>query len=315
VKIHPNFSSFIGQTAAVKKLSFKIKSADTRKGIVRPLLFGGPKGIGKTEAARLFGKALRKADGSPRNLIEINSSTVKKTSFFDVLYPQIKKLGGCAIFFDECHQLDVNFVNLLLSVLNTDANPVRTVMVNGNPYEFDLREDCFLFATTEFDKIFGPLKDRLDKINFVPYTSEELGQIMLTRIPSHISIENGVLSDITKTLRGNARSAVQMAENICEHAENEDISFIGRKEWMDIRDYLNILPLGLTVDEVAVLKFLQKGPSTLRGLEAYTGQSRSAIQRDLEVTLVRLGLIKIGQERQITSHGIDILKKVETGIW
>jgi hypothetical protein len=46
-------------------------------------------------------------------------------------------------------------------------------------------------------------------------------------------------------------------------------------------------------------------------LSSVTGMSRSALQRDAEIYLLRQGLLKIDGLRKITQKGKDILKTIQ----
>ena len=70
----------------------------------------------------------------------------------------------------------------------------------GAGYEFNFREQTFIFATTETDKIFPPLKDRLTVVDFEPYSSSELAEIIQICLPD-ISFQDNCLEEIAKTVK------------------------------------------------------------------------------------------------------------------
>ena len=70
--------------------------------------------------------------------------------------------------------------------------------------------------------------------------------------------------------------------------------------------------MGLSNIEVEILRILdERGDCTLQMLSSVTGMSRSALQRDAEIYLLRQGLLKIDGLRKITKKGVDLLKMVK----
>jgi Holliday junction resolvasome RuvABC ATP-dependent DNA helicase subunit len=71
---------------------------------------------------------------------------------------------------------------------------------------------------------------------------------------------------------------------------------------------LGINPLGVSHIEKKVLSILRKdGQASLQELCAKTGLSRTAIQRDVELYLMKKSLIKIDGKRHITKEGSDYI--------
>jgi Holliday junction resolvasome RuvABC ATP-dependent DNA helicase subunit len=167
-----------------------------------------------------------------------------------------------------------------------------------------------IFATTELDKLFPPLKDRLTILDFKPYKTDELSQIIKGRLQD-VDFEDGVLEDIASTTRGNARSAVKRAKEIEIYCETNNSATFFKEEWLKLRQILGIKPLGLSNTEIQVLEILkERGPSTLQTIAAVTGMSRTAIQRDAELYLLQRGLMKIDGTREITKLGMQVLDEV-----
>ena len=167
-----------------------------------------------------------------------------------------------------------------------------------------------IFATTELDKVFPPLKDRLTVLDFKPYKPNEIAEIISDRLPD-VEFEEGLLTEIASTTRGNARSAVKRAKEIETYCETQNSNLFFKSEWDSLRQILGIKPLGLTNTEVQVLEILaERGPSTLQTIAAVTGMSRSAIQRDAELYLLQRGLMRINGTREITASGMRALNEV-----
>ena len=298
------FTDLIGQPQIKSSLAFYVEGAK-RGGAVPPLLFTGARGLGKTEFARKMAKALKKP------LLELNCSTIKNnTQFFEQIFVPVVMNNEVTILFDECHALPKELQNAFLTVFNVEKASRKSFEWQGSSMEFDFTKQTYLFATTEPDKIFTPLKDRFEEIDFRPYKDTELGEILNKRI-DWVEFSDDILPIITETLRGNARSAVKRSKQIELFCETKNCAKFGASEWKEMCDTLGIKPNGLTNSEVQVLHILkERGACTLAMLSAATGLSRTALQRDVEMHLLRKGYMRINGLREITGAGHNALSKV-----
>lgn len=297
------FKDLIGQNHIKKSLEFYIEGAQ-RGGAVPPLLLTGARGLGKTEFARKAAKALKKP------LLELNCSTIKNnTQFFEQIFVPVVMNNEITILFDECHALPKDLQNAFLTVFNVEKSTRKHFEWQGSTMEFDFTKQTYLFATTEPDKIFTPLKDRFEEIDFRPYTEAELGEI-LNRRADWITFEDNLMPIIAETLRGNARSAVKRSKQIEMFCENKNISKFGLNEWKQMCAVLGVKQNGLTNSEIQVLQILkERGSCTLAMLSAATGLSRTALQRDIEMHLLRKGYMRINGLREITGAGQNALAR------
>jgi Holliday junction resolvasome RuvABC ATP-dependent DNA helicase subunit len=304
------FDNLIGQPEIKRQLQF-YSDAYQRTSTVPFILLNGAKGLGKTEFLKSFSKSLLKEDGKPRPMLELNSSTIKNNQmFFEQIFIPIVQNNEITLFFDECHALPNDLVMALLSITNTERSPIKEFNWREYTFLFDFRKISMIFATTELDKLFPPLKDRLTILDFKPYKKSELAEIIQGRL-SDVEFEEGLLEDIASTTRGNARSAVKRSKEIETFCETRNSNLFMREEWDELRSILGIKPLGLTNTEIQVLQILnERGPSTLQTIAAITGMSRTAIQKDAELYLLQRGLMKINGVREITREGIAIVKEV-----
>lgn len=296
------FANLIGQEPIKRQLSFYL-SAAKKTGVMPFLMFNGQKGIGKTE----FARQLAKANG--RRFIEINSSTIKnETQFFEqVMLPMIND-QDVTVFFDEAHELPKKLVATFLTVFNTEKSHIKEFSFRDMEFTFDFSRQHYMFATSELDKLFPPFKDRLTVVDFNPYTPAETKQIIKARIPD-VQFKGGVLDDIVTTVRGNARSAVKRAKEIEMFCEAKNSPEFSKQEWEDLRHKVSINKNGLTNTELQVLRALRdRGPCTLTMLSAITGMSRTALQRDVEIHLLKSNYMRIEGTRQITGQGLTFLE-------
>lgn len=311
----------VGQISVKKQLAFYLRGYHATK-VFPSTLICGQKGGGKSMMAveiakNLYeyddeGNILYKADGitpKKKKLFEINASTIKNVAQFvnSILLPRQEE--KCTFFFDESSEIPKSVTMALLTLLNPNSTHINTLVHDEYTLEINLKRHTFLFATSEPQAVFAPLRDRLVRYDLESYSNENLAQI-IQKSTKEIDYEDGVLIDIASTVRQNPRQAVKRANEIKSYLG--DNTFFGFVDWASLRDSLSINNLGLNRIEISLLKFMKAAPngSSLTNLSAKLGISREAIQRDYEHFLLCNSLMEItpGCGRQITSHGLKYLK-------
>lgn len=300
------FPDLIGQNAVKKKLSFYLNAFE-KTGSCPFLNLVGAKGLGKTEFAKAFAKNLYNDEGDRRAFLELNCSTIKNNEqFFEQIFLPIISDNEITVLFDEAHALPKDLTMAFLTIFNTEKKARKTFEWNEMTFTFNFRQQTFIFATTESDKIFPPLKDRLTTIDFEPYTCEELGEIIKLSAP-HVIFGQGCLEQVAKTVRNNARSAVKRAQEITLYCGAKESNIFGKADLNELSDAVGILPYGITYTEKQILEVLNNcGSCTLTGLSAKLGLSKSAVQRDHELYLLNKNLMEIDGKRQITTEGMKV---------
>ena len=304
------FNSLIGQDEVKRQLSFYAK-AQNKTGVAPFLMMSGAKGLGKTEFAKEYASNLKNKDGSKRPFLEVNCSTIKNANaFFEQIFLPIVMHNEVTILLDEAHMLPKDLVNAFLTVFNTEKGSYKEYHHAEQIFAFDFAKQNFIFATTELDKLFAPFKDRLTIVDFKPYTVDELSEIV-DLVCGEIDFEDGLLSEIAETTRGNARSAVKRSKEIVLYCESNNKKDYAKKDWQAMSYTLGIKPLGLSNIEIEILSILkERGNCSLQMLSAVTGMSRTAIQKEAELYLLKRGLMKINGQREISGKGINILQKL-----
>ena len=304
------FPDLVGQDAVKKKLSFYLDAFE-KTGICPFLNLIGAKGLGKTEFAKAFARNLHNGDGDRRAFLEINCSTIKNVeSFFEQIFLPVIADNEVTILFDEAHCLPKDLTMAFLTIFNTEKNARKSFEFNEMTFEFNFKQQTFIFATTESDKIFPPLKDRLTTIDFESYTNEELAEIIQLCAPEVI-FEDDCLEEISKTVRNNARSAVKRAKEVTLYCGSKEQNVFGMDDFIELADCVGILPYGITNTEKQILEVLKEfGSATLTGLSAKLGLSKTALQRDHELYLLGKSLIEIDGKRKITNQGRKVCEKL-----
>ena len=308
------FNGLIGQAKAKRRLKFYLNGYNAT-GICPHIMFIAPKGCGKTMMAKAMGKLLMSEEhcDKPKPFLEINCSTLKnvKQLVNQVLVPHVAH-KECTILFDECSELPRDITMALLTMLNPNKENKTTFSYDDYTIEFDFTQHSFMFATTEAQSVFHALMDRCERVDLEEYTYSELGKIVQLTLPS-VNFGKGLLDNIATVLRGNARAAQKMANNMAIYLKSKNSKSFLKVDWEEIKWQLGIAPLGLSPIEIQILGELGKVKDcSLTHLAAKTGLSKACVQRDFEMYLQKMGLMQITTAgRAITKAGADYLEEIE----
>lgn len=304
------FSHLIGQDNVKKKLNFYLKAYQATS--VCPFLnLVGAKGLGKTLFAKEFAKNLKNKDGSKRPFLELNCSTIKNNAqFFEQIFIPLIMNNEITILFDEAHALPKDLTMAFLTIFNTEKTNTKEFVYDEQTFEFDFTKQTFIFATTESDKLFPPLKDRLSTVDFEPYNTSNLGEIIKLNCDG-INFSDEALQKLSLTVRGNARNAVMRSREIVLYCESENQNTFEVSDHLKLTDLLGILPHGITCTEKQILEILaERGSCKLQTLSAITGLSPTSLRRDHEVYLLRKNFMQIDGERKITNFGKSLIESI-----
>lgn len=302
------FSHLIGQDNVKKKLNFYLKAYHATS--TCPFLnLVGAKGLGKTLFAKEFAKNLKNKDGAKRPFLELNCSTIKNNEqFFEQIFIPLIMNNEITILFDEAHALPKDLTMAFLTIFNTEKTNTKDFTYEDQTFTFDFTKQTFIFATTESDKLFPPLKDRLTTVDFEQYSQINLGEIIKLNCEG-INFSEKALELLSSTVRGNARNAVMRSKEIVLYCESENKNSFDEKDFNVLIDLLGILPHGITCTEKQILQILsERGSCKLQAISAITGLSPTSLRRDHEVYLLRKNFIVIDGERKITNSGKNLIQ-------
>jgi len=304
------FSHLIGQDNVKKKLNFYLKAYHATN--VCPFLnLVGAKGLGKTLFAKEFAKNLNNKDGSKRPFLELNCSTIKNNAqFFEQIFIPLIMNNEITSLFDEAHALPKDLTMAFLTIFNTEKTNTKEFVYDDQTFTFDFTKQTFIFATTESDKLFPPLKDRLSTVDFEQYSSDNLSDIIKLNCDG-IHFTKDALDALSLTVRGNARNAVMRSKEIVLYCESENKNTFDLDDYAKLTDLLGILPHGITCTEKQILEILaDRGSCKLQTLSAVTGLSPTSLRRDHEIYLLRKNFIQIDGERKITNFGKNLIQSL-----
>jgi Holliday junction resolvasome RuvABC ATP-dependent DNA helicase subunit len=339
-KVVPNLKAFtdslfadvIGQTGAKREFKFYLHDYIESRRIPNTMIIA-PRGQGKTLLATEIGKGLYKfndqgeVDWTPSisnpNVLKpvrksfelVNCSTLKNVKQF-INGLLVKKVvdKDVTVFFDEASEIPHDIAMALLTML--PVNRAKSEFAYDEYIvELDFTRQSFIFATTEPNKVFHALMDRLERITLDDYNQSELAQILRRSMEKDIQVDDSTLMDIATVLRGNARAAEKMAAKISTFARSN--KRFTQEAWHKLSKVLSIAPLGLNKIEIEILRHLSQNSNgiSLTRLSAKTGMSRDSLMKSEEIYLQKHDLMEITTGgRQITAKGMDYLKQLDAQV-
>ena len=310
------FPAIVGQEVAKRKLGFYIAGYQHSR-IMPNALLVAPKGHGKTFMAKALAANLTLKDSvEPKPYYVVNCSTLKNVRQLlnDIIVPLVIS-KEVTVLFDEASELPNDVTMMLLSLLNPNKENKNSLSYDDYSIEVDFTKQTFLFATSEVHLVHHALVDRLTRFDLEEYSLPNLGEIMMKTLEG-IRFEDTVLDRVAKVLRGNARQAQKMANDILIYLKGKGSDTFTLDNWKEFRSTLGILPLGLNQTEIRLLEILARRKDVkLTALAAIMGMSRTSIQQDVELYLQKNNLIAITTNgRNITANGQDYFHIIKNAV-
>ena len=220
------FEDMVGQTAVTKTL----KNAIIHHKTSHAYLFTGPRGTGKTSAAKIFAKAincLNPQDGEPCNdcllckgitegtigdVIEIDAASNNGVEEIRDIRDKARYAPTQATYkvyiIDEVHMLSTGAFNALLKTLE---EPPKNVI--------------FILATTEPHKIPATIISRTQRFDFRRITNDEIIQRLRYIIEQEeIAYDEEALSVIARCANGGMRDALSLLDQVISFSDDK-VSF------------------------------------------------------------------------------------------
>lgn len=305
------FPDIIGQDRVKKQLGFFFKGymANSR---MPHFMFTAPRGCGKTMLASALADKLKLGNPNKRKIV-FNCSQLRNLRQFwnEIVIPHIND-KDCTVLFDEASEMPKDVMMALLTVLNPNASGRTEFSYEEYTVNFDFSRQTFMFATTEGQSIFHALMDRMERIDLQSYSLSELAEITAVGLEDY-KVSKDALVEVSSVLRGNPRAAAKMRDKIKAYLDGNDRKKFGMEDWDNLRDELDILPLGLLNKELELLRILARKKETrLAELAAITCLSRGSIQKDYEMFLMQQSLMEVRPSgRALTTKGHKYLRELK----
>lgn len=305
----------IGQESAKKAVNFLL--AGMRQTSILPHMFlsaemGGGKSFFSKQVAIAASDIHEEIHGERRKFANINAGQIASLEDFTAFMFDEVEDQPITVLIDEAHAIAPKITTRLLTMLEPSNDSKGFFAVGAGELEqkieIDFRKATFILATTERNKIFQPLMDRLKQVNLNPLSNEELGSILLTQVNPKASVATDALVELVLRLRMNGRSAIKMGEHVNSYFAACNTLDFTLTDAENLFEILSIHPMGLSCEEVRVLKFLRANSTgaQLQGIANHFSQAPAVI-REMERYLLRRGLMKIDGKRFISTLGRQYL--------
>lgn len=293
------FDEMVGQTV----ISTTLKQAVSSGKISHAYLFSGPRGTGKTSAAKIFAKAMNcpnQVDGEPCNHCDI-CRDITNGSLEDVIeidaasnngVDEIREIRDKSTYapsratykvyiIDEVHMLSTGAFNALLKTLE---EPTENVV--------------FILATTELHKIPATILSRVQRFEFkaikLAAIREHLANIL---DKEEISYEEDALTLIARCAEGGMRDALSILDQALSLTPDNHVSLAIAEE---ITGSISMTAL----DDFVANILANQTSQALANLETIfdSGKSMSRFATDLLNYLRDLLVVQTGGENTHTSQ-------------
>lgn len=217
------FDELAGQEFVVSTLKSSIASGR----IAHAYLFSGPRGVGKTSAARILAKALNCekgptdtpcgecascmeiARGGSLDVIEIDGAS--NTSVNDV-----REIKDEVLFAPNSSRYKVYIIDEVHMLSNSAFNALLKTIEEPPPYI------VFVFATTEIHKVPATIRSRCQQFNFRLIPVETIkGLLGKVCAEMRVRAEDGALSWIAREATGSLRDAYTLLDQILSFSGSE----------------------------------------------------------------------------------------------
>lgn len=217
-----NFQDVVGQEHITRTL----QNAIVQQKFSHAYLFSGPRGTGKTSAAKIFAKTINCErapvaepcnecasclgiqDGSISDIIEMDAASNTSVEDIREIRDKVKYASSSVPYkvyiIDEVHMISVNAFNALLKTLE---EPPKHVV--------------FILATTEPHKIPLTIISRCQRFDFKPISNQTIVKRMkaITEV-EEISVSQDALETVALAAEGGMRDALSMLDQAISYSED-----------------------------------------------------------------------------------------------
>lgn len=293
-----SFGEMVGQEVVARTLRQAVEQGK----ISHAYLFSGPRGTGKTSAAKIFAKAMNCPNqvagepcndcymcdaitqGSLEDVIEMDAASNNGVDDIRDIRDKSTYAPSLATYkvyiIDEVHMLSTGAFNALLKTLEEPTEQV-----------------VFLLATTELHKIPATILSRVQRFEFKAITQSAIQDHLMAVLDKEgVAYDPAALSMIARRAEGGMRDALSILDQALSLSQGQEISLEIASE---ITGSIHLLALD---EYVASLRQYNTGQALEKvQLLFESGKSMSRFATDLLQYLRDLLLVQLGGEKGHTS--------------
>ena len=251
------FDELAGQDFVVATLKNSLQTGR----MAHAYLFAGPRGVGKTSAARILAKSLNCVEGPKEIPCDkcANCMEIAKGNSLDVIeidgasntsVNDVREIKDEVLFLPNSSRNKIYIIDEVHMLSNSAFNALLKTIEEPPPYI------VFIFATTEVHKVPATIRSRCQQFNFRLIAVEKIKELLVQIADEiEISAEDDALFWIAKEATGSIRDAFTLFDQI--------VSFSEKKITLDIiREKLGLVGMD-RINEIAELLAERKAREAL----------------------------------------------------
>jgi DNA polymerase-3 subunit gamma/tau len=245
------FDELVGQEFVAATL----RSSLVQGRIAHAYLFAGPRGVGKTSAARILAKALNCEKGTTDKPCGVCGACLEITrgSSLDVIeidgasntsVNDIREIRDEVLFAPNSSRYKIYIIDEVHMLSNSAFNALLKTIEEPPPYI------VFVFATTEVHKVPATIRSRCQQYNFRLISTDEI-KVKLGEAAGELDVqaEEKALTWIAKEATGSLRDAYTLLDQIVSFSTGtitlekirEKLGILGIEE---MNDFVRVLRMG-----------------------------------------------------------------------
>lgn len=304
------FNEYIGQNNVKDNLHISIQAAKKREEPIEHILLYGPPGLGKTTLAFIIANEMN------ANIKVTSGPAIEKVGDLAAILTNLQE--GDILFIDEIHRLNKVIEEVLYPAMEDYA---LDIVIGKGPtartLRLDLQKFTLIGATTRYDLLSSPFRDRFGHVFRLDYYNEdEISSIIENSAKKlSIEIEKNACYLLSERSRLTPRIANRLLKRVRDYAQVKGDGIITETLANSSLDMLNVDCHGLDyIDRRILENIIDKfsgGPVGLSTIAASVGEEMGTIEEVYEPYLMRIGfLARTPRGRIVTESGYKHVGRV-----